>query len=273
MQTEPQTWHFGIVAKWWAEFNHDGPEIDYYRRFFETEGQPVLDVGCGTGRLLLPWLRAGLDVDGCDVSPDMIELCRAKATRERLQPRLFVQAMHELNPPRRYQTIVVCGAFGLGSTREQDAEALRRFYEHLEPGGLLLLDNEVPYSDAHRWQLWLREGQRQLPEAWPPPDELRRGPDGTDFRLNARVTALDRLDQSLRYEMRAEMWRNGEQVAEEDHSLTMRMYFKDELLLMLENAGFGDIEVCGDYTDQPATGDHETLVFIARKPVGVSSSD
>jgi len=49
-----------------------------------------------------------------------------------LSPTLFVQPMHELDPPRRYKTIFICGAFGLGSTREQDFEALRRFHEYLE---------------------------------------------------------------------------------------------------------------------------------------------
>ncbi len=269
METEPRTWHYGIVARWWSEFNRDGPEVAYYRRFVEGEGQPALDVGCGTGRLLLPWLRAGLDVDGCDVSPDMIELCRVQAERDGLAPTLFAQAMHELSPPRRYQTIIVCGAFGLGSTREQDVQALRRFFEHLEPGGTLLLDIEVPYSNASRWQYWLREGQSRLPEEWHSPDELRRGSDGADYRLNARVIVLDPLDQSLRYEMRAELWRDGKQVAEEEHSLTMRMYFRNELLLLLEQVGFTEVEVPGDFTDDEATGDHETLVFIARKPAGV----
>ena len=61
--TQPQTWHHGLVARWWAEFNDDGPEIAYFRRFVEA-GQPALDVGCGTGRLLLAFSRDGLDVDG-----------------------------------------------------------------------------------------------------------------------------------------------------------------------------------------------------------------
>src|SRR5207248_3112630 len=126
----PQTWHYGLVAKWWSEFNTGGPEIDYYRRFIEDGGEPALDVACGTGRLLLPWLRSGLDVDGCDVSADMIALCREQATRDGLSPTLFVQAMHELDPPRSYRTIFVCGAFGLGSDRRRDLEALRRFHEH-----------------------------------------------------------------------------------------------------------------------------------------------
>ena len=64
------TWHYGVTARWWAEFNTDGPEIDYFRRYAEA-GQPALDLACGTGRLLIPYLRDGLDVDGCDVSADM----------------------------------------------------------------------------------------------------------------------------------------------------------------------------------------------------------
>ena len=151
----PQTWHHGLVARWWAEFNLDGPEIEHYRRYVE-EG-PTLDVACGTGRLLVPWLEAGLDVDGCDVSADMIELCRERAERAGLAPTLFVQPMHELEPPRSYRTIVVCGAFGIGSTRDQDAEALARFHRYLEPGGTLVLDNEAPYANARRWRYWLDE--------------------------------------------------------------------------------------------------------------------
>jgi len=76
-----RTWHHGLVAEWWAEFELEGPEIQYFRRFVE-EGQPALDAGCGAGRLLIPWLRAGLDVDGCDASADMVALCRERARRE-----------------------------------------------------------------------------------------------------------------------------------------------------------------------------------------------
>src|SRR5206468_5467117 len=110
------TWHYGLVAKWWAEFNEEGPEIDYFKEYVER-GQPALDVACGTGRLLIPYLRAGLDVDGCDVSADMLALCRDKAVREGLVPRLYQQAMHELDLPRVYKTILVCGSFGLGGNR------------------------------------------------------------------------------------------------------------------------------------------------------------
>jgi SAM-dependent methyltransferase len=105
MTNAPKTWHYGLVAKWWAEFNEDGDEIAYFQKYVER-GQPALDVACGTGRLLIPYLREGLDVDGCDVSADMIALCREKAEREGLSTRrapaaVGTRGLHRHRRPRR----------------------------------------------------------------------------------------------------------------------------------------------------------------------------
>lgn len=264
MSSTPETWHHGVVAEWWAAFNVEGPEIDYYGRFVEA-GQPALDAGCGTGRLLVPWLRAGLDVDGSDVSADMIALCRERARREGLEPTLLHQPLHELESPRSYRTIVVCGVLGIGTTRAQDEEALRRLHRFLEPGGTLLLDNEVPYANAKRWGQWTKEERSRLPEAWPPPAERKRASDGSEYALRTRALAVDPLDQRLTLEIRAEKWQDGLPVADETRPITIRSYFRDELLLMLDRAGFADVDVRGDYSDEPATADHEFLVYIARR--------
>jgi len=262
---EPQTWHYGLVARWWAEFNRDGPEIDFFRKHVEA-GQPALDVACGTGRLLLPYLRAGLDVDGCDVSADMIALCREQAEREGLSPTLLVQPMHELDSPRSYRTVFVCGAFGLGSTRAQDVEALRRFHRHLEPGGTLVLDHEVPYVDTRRWPFWLAEARGDLPEPWPEEGQRARAADGSELELRSRLVALDPLEQTMSLELRASLRRDGELLEEEEHRIDLRLYLRNELLLLLEHAGFRDVVVLGDHTDEPATNESAFLVFVARKP-------
>ena len=267
MPDTPKTWHYGLVARWWAEFNEDGREIGYFQKYVER-GQPALDVACGTGRLLIPYLRAGLDVDGCDVSPDMIALCREKAEREGLSPTLFVQPMHELNPPRRYRTIFVCGGFGLGSDRERDTKALRRFFESLDPGGTLVLDNENPYSSEWPWRYWVKNQRTDIPRAWEPLDatERRRGSDGAEYALQSRVVDLDPLEQLATYEMRAGMWREGELVQEEEHTLHISFYFKNELLLMLERAGFTDIVIHGDHREEAPTKDSDFIIFVAKKP-------
>lgn len=266
MADAPTTWHYGLVARWWAEFNVDGPEIEYFRRHVER-GQPALDVACGTGRLLVPYLRAGLDVDGCDVSADMVELCRERASREGVAPTLFVQPMHELDPPRRYRTIFVCGGFGLGSTREQDAQALSRFHAKLEPGGTLVLDNENPYAGGSPWRYWQAEGRAAIPREWEPLEqaERRSAADGSELALQARVVDLDPLEQRLSYEMRAGLWRDGELVQREEYTLRLNLYFMHELLLLLERAGFADVTVHGDYVEEPPTRDNSFLVFVARK--------
>lgn len=260
----PPTWHYGLIADWWAEFNLDGPEIDYFGKFVR-EGQPALDAGCGAGRLLVPWLEAGLDVDGCDVSADMIDRCRARALREGVDPTLFVQALCELDPPRSYRTIVACGCFGIGSTREQDQEALRRFHDALEPGGTLLLDNEVPYSRPPWWSKWLKEERDRLPTPWPESGTRRQAADGTEYELRSRVVAADPLDQTIALEMRAEKRRDGEVLATEEHAISLRSYFRDELVLMLEKAGFADVDVRGDHNDAEPTADDEFLVFVATR--------
>lgn len=195
----------------------------------------------------------------------MISLCREQAHRGGFDPTLLVQPLHELAPPRRYATIVACGVFGLGSTRAQDQEALHRFHRFLEPGGTLLLDNEVPYANARLWRRWPKSGRQRLPTRWSPWGERRRAADGTEFRLRSRVVHFDPLDQTVWLELRAEKSRDGALVASERHTISMRMYFRDELLLMLERAGFVDVDVRGGYADEEPTADHDFLAFIARR--------
>ena len=194
----------------------------------------------------------------------MIAVCREKAEREGLSPTLYVQPMHELDVPRTYRTIFVCGSFGIGSTREQCAEALVRFREHLDPGGTLLLDVEVPYADARQWKYWLREERAALPEAARAPRGRRRAADGSEYALSSRILELDPLRQHVRLEMHAERWRDDVLEAEEDRVIDIGLYFPNELLLMLERAGFSDVVVHGEHTEREPTSADDFVVFVAR---------
>ena len=103
-----------------------------------------------------------------------------------------------------------------------------------------------------------------MPTDWSPLEfEWRRADDGTEYALQGRILALDPLDQSAQLVLRAGKRVGGELVAEEEHRLSMRMYFRDELALMLERAGFGSVRVEAAYTGAEATADDEFLVFIA----------
>jgi SAM-dependent methyltransferase len=222
----PSTWHHGLMADYWATVNLDAPEIDLYTQFLRT---PVLDAGCGAGRLLVPLREAGFDVDGCDVSADMVERCRERAP----DATLWVTPLHELDPPRRYASIVCSGVFGLGSTREQDEQAIARLHDALEPGGTLVLDNEEkPFT----WKVrdWNRPGE---------------GP----IALSSRVDAVDEEDRCVHMTIRAQA---GDRV--EEHKLTMRQWYRDELLALFERSGFPQVEV------MPGV-DENIVVYVASR--------
>ena len=262
MPDEPKTWHYGLVARWWAEFNVASPtELAYYRAIIERYGQPALDLACGTGRLLIPLLRAGLDVDGCDVSPDMLALCREQAAREGLEPRLFTRASDELDLPRAYRTIYICDSFGLAG----GAEAMRRCYQQLAPRGALVFNVSLPYAEADRWNCWLPEYRRTLPEAWPETSDRKRASNGDEIELRSRRLDLDPLEQVWTREIRATLWRGGEVVREEIHTMREKAFFRNELLVLLARAGFVDVAVSGGYDDREAKGEDLMLVFLARK--------
>ena len=224
----PQTWHHGLVADYWATVNLDAPEVELYRPYLRD---PILDAGCGAGRLLAPLRELGFDVDGCDASADMVERARRRAP----DATLWVSRLHELDPPRHYTTIVVCGVFGLGSTREQDEQAIARLRHALLPGGTLVLDNEESPLSRYRVRDWSEPGD---------------GP----IRLSSRVDAVDEDDRCVHMRLRAET-ADGRR---DEYALTMRLWTREELLPLLERHGFEHVEV------KPGV-DERIVVYVASR--------
>lgn len=260
------TWHYGLVARWWALFNVDGPEVDFFRRYVEA-GQPALDLACGTGRLLVPYVVAGLDVDGTDVSPDMLGYCREAARAAGASPNLYAQANHELDLPRRYRTIYCCGGFGLGATAEHDEASLRRVFDHLEPGGTFVVDNEVVDDDPARWARWAAAADDAPADPAPPgPGERRRGPDGDEYALTHRIVVVDEASRRAVRALHAWRWRDGELIARERHELVTGAYTPEELVVLLHGAGFADVQVLGGYDGGPPGPKHRFLVYEATRP-------
>ncbi|HXC79688.1 MAG TPA: class I SAM-dependent methyltransferase [Candidatus Acidoferrum sp.] len=271
MVVDSGTWHHGLMARWWAEFVTAGEpgELEYFRAAINKFGQPALDLGCGAGRILIPMLGDGFDVDGSDVSADMIAQARLLAEKKGFSPRLTVEPMHDLQLPRKYRTIYMCGAFGIGGSREHDRDSLRRAYQHLEPGGALLIANHwFPYgdTDAKRWSQWLPGNRADIPREWPTEGERRTTSDGDEIEMFFRMGDLNPLLQRTMLQMRARLWHDGQIVKEEAHDLHENIYFAQEILLMLDDAGFRDVTIEGGYTGLSATPDDGMVVFVARRP-------
>jgi SAM-dependent methyltransferase len=261
------TWHHGLVARWWGEFvtEPEPEELAYFRASVKKFGEPVLDAGCGSGRILVPLLADGFDVDGCDISADMLAQAQAHAFRAGFTPRLVVQPMHELELGRTYRTLYMCGAFGIGGTRAQDREALRRAYRHLEPGGALLITNhELPYatSDA-RWARWIPGARDGVVREWQTEGDRRKTSDGDEIEWLSRPSELDPLEQRLTLDVRIRLWHVGEIAKEEAYSLTENLYFAQEILLLLDETGFRDVAVEGGYTGRRANANDGMVAFTA----------
>ncbi|MDP9300376.1 MAG: class I SAM-dependent methyltransferase [Actinomycetota bacterium] len=263
----PQTWHHGLMARWWAEFKEPEPaELAFYRDAIEQFGEPALDLACGAGRLLLPLLGSGLDVDGVDASTDMLAQARQLAEAQGLTPSLIEQPMHELDLPRRYGTIFICDSFGVGGQRRHALRALERVFEHLQPGGALVFSHDLPYADEEAERIRWLPSKRGEPEPWPDEGDRRRFADGDELELLFRERSFDPLLQEAIYEVRARRWREGELVQHEEHAIVLPAFFAQEILLMLDTVGFTDVTIQGRYTGEPATGDDTRVVFVARGP-------
>jgi len=262
MTAAAHTWHHGLVARWWAEFNNDGEDIEFFRQAILRSGEPALDAGCGTGRLLRAFRRAGMDVEGSDAAADMLEWCRILADREGLPVTLHEQPMHALDLPRRYRTVVVCGAFGLGGSREQDLEGLRRIRGHLLPGGRLVFDHYLPNFDPRGWAAWAEKPE--FPRSWSKRGDRRLAADGSEMELRMRQLALDPLEQTTLLEIRASRSVEGVEVEAETHTIQICLYFKNEIVQMLGAAGFDSVRVTGGLENRPAEPwRDERIVFEA----------
>jgi ubiquinone/menaquinone biosynthesis C-methylase UbiE len=255
---EPEYEYRGLIASSWDLLRGDTTHWDdrpRYRELIERYGQPALDVGCGTGRLLLDYLGAGIDIDGVDNSPEMLARCREKAGRLGLHPVLYQQSIEALALPRRYRTILVpSSSFQLVTDPDAAAAAMRRFLVHLEPGGALAM-SFMP--------LW--EAGDPLETEWWVAEQVRPE-DGALVRRwsRARYEPARQLEHT---EARYEVVRDGEVVAAETHrrSPATRWYTHAQVRDLYDAAGFVGVQLFREWSATPAAADDALVVAVGSK--------
>ncbi len=150
---EPQLFYTGLVAELYGPLRSEHPDPEPYARFIAASGEPALELGCGDGDPLLDLRARGLDVDGLDSSPDMLQRCRAFARERDLDVVLYEQPMQSMQLPRRYRSMYLAGAtFNLLPDDDTAGRVLERIRLHLEPGGSALIPLMLP-SPTPRDQL------------------------------------------------------------------------------------------------------------------------
>ena len=254
----------GLVAATWDLLRGDTagwPDRAFYFDLIRRSGEPALDVGCGTGRLLLDYLEQGIDVDGVDVSPDMLTLCRAKARQRALQPTVFLQAIESLDLPRRYRTIIVpSSTFQLLTDPPAATRAMERLFAHLQPGGVLAMPFMILWkpgdSRATEWRLIV---ERARPE------------DGAVVRRWSRAD-YDAEGQLEHTEDRFEVTLRGAVIAAEHHrrSPATRWYTRAQAEALFAQAGFVDRRVYHEFTWQPAAEGDVVFTMLGTRPGGAS---
>lgn len=210
-------------------------QLDRWMRYARDAVGPVLEVMCGSGRLLVPLAVAGIDIDGADASVDMLAACSSKCIEHGVSPALRCQFSQELHMPRRYAlAFVTAGSFGLLVDGTDYRQTLENLLQQLEPGGLLVIDVETTLGapgESGRWvgRWWNR-------------------PDGATIILRN----LNRYDPETRVEEGLgiyELWVDGQLVESELNNWVRRFWAADELEQELHLAGFSNIAITPVHND------------------------
>ena len=256
--TTPSYEYYGMMAEFWDLFR--GDTSTWEDRFFFLDvvkkyGQPVLDVGCGTGRILLDFMQQGIDIDGVDNSPDMLALLHEKAKKLGLSPTLHQQEMTTLALPRKYQTILVpSSSFQLLLDSSQPPLAMKSFYEHLHPGGVLAMPFMTLWKQGDPLESeFIREAVRQE--------------DGATIR-RWQYSRFD-PDTDLEHTIdRYEILHEGMVFASEEHhqSPATRSYSQLQAVALYEQAGFQDVQVFHEFTFETVIPEDTTFCVLGFKP-------
>jgi SAM-dependent methyltransferase len=234
-----------------AEFDDD---LDMYRNFAEICGGKILELACGSGRLLLPLAREGYTLVGVDTSVAMLDLARrtleVAGVAERC--RLVQQDICTLQLQEKFRlAIIALGSFGHIATRQQQQQALAAVRQHLSKGATFILD--ISNDDA-RYMEHL-SGHMLHQGTWLRGD----GSYVTHFISPASSNSSHLLDLTHFYDV----YRQGEAVQRTFSQTSLYLFERNETELLLDQAGFRIRDLYGNYDFGPYEHESPRMIFIA----------
>jgi SAM-dependent methyltransferase len=230
-------------------------DVGFYVDEARKAGGSVLEVGCGTGRILIPVARAGCAITGIDSSRQMLERCRAKLAAEgrEVQSRIRL-AQHDMRSVNLATTFaLVIAPFRVVQhliTAEDQLRFLDTVLRHLAPGARLVFDVFNPRFD----KLVGADGveREDTPE--------QRLPDGRTLRRTYRIARVRWLDQVSESELI--YYVDGKRYVQ---AFEMRWYLLAELVHLLARAGFRVRTVHGDFARGAVRDGCPELVVVAER--------
>ena len=227
-------------------------------------GSPVLEVGCGTGRVLIPTARAGLAIVGLDLSPGMLAVCRERLRQEpdavQARAELVVADMRSFDLGRTFTLATVpFRPFQHLLTPADQLSCLRSIHRHLVDGGALILDLFNPSLDLL--------ANRPIGEEFMEEPEFTT-PDGRRVIRRHKTIACDRARQVNDVELIYDITHPDGRRERLVHAFPFRYLFRFEAEHLLARAGFEIEHLYSDY-DKSTFGSKYPgeLLFVARKTV------
>ncbi len=231
-------------------------DLDFYLGLAREFGGPVLELACGTGRVLLPLARAGYEVMGVDLSPHMLEVADRKLASEprevRSRVRLVEDELARFDLGRRFALILIpARSFQFLLTREDQRRCLAACARHLWSEGRLVLDVFNPRLSR------VVAGAEDLKNEFP-------GPEGEVLRVGG-TAEYDQGEQMLHDQVWTErLTPDGPQRLGEEE-LRLRYFFRYEVEWMLEACGFEVEALYGDFDRTPFTAESPEILPVARR--------
>lgn len=225
-----------------ANNNLVGGFVDFYYDLAQKYGSGgVIDIACGTGAVLLPLAKTGIDIDGTDLSEAMCEVAKSKAESMGLDLNIFPADMTDFRSNRKYSLAIIArSGFMHLPTPELQRAALLNIRENLEDGGVLTLNTFAPHPFVQAEQMKTKDTDFSF----------RLEYVNKDGKLEKIYNAIsyDPLTQIMAGNWKFETYDEaGNIIAERIRPLKMRQTYKQEFLYLAELCGFEVINIYSDY--------------------------
>jgi SAM-dependent methyltransferase len=249
----------GFARFYDVDYRHHTDDLDFIAMLAADFGDPVLELGSGTGRVLLPLALASHRVTGVDASPALHAVARQKLAAANLarQVTLIEGDLRTFDLTPKNFAFAVCASNTLMhfTSVEDQLAVLHNAWKHLAPGGHLLVDLFNP--DVPR--LLAINGMQELADQW------------QDDESGAQVLKWSVRTVDLAEQLQETVFIYEEVFADGNNRrtvlpFTLRFLWRSEAELMLRLAGFAVAEVWGDFFGAPYDAMSEQIVLLARKP-------
>lgn len=248
---------YDAIARFY-DADHSGfaDDLPFYRELARRTGGRVLDVMCGSGRLLVPLAQAGIRVTGIDASAAMIERARMRVAATGVAPRiaLYHGDVRSAVPDGPYHlAIVALNSFMHLTTTADQLAVLANIHRALHPDGLLAIDVFNP----HARNLAGCDGELAL-------DRTFRTDDGA---LVCKFVAqrADMVQQINHVTFVYDELDGNGSVRRTVHPMTLRWFYRYELEHLLERTGFVVEAIYGSYDLDPFVTGSDIMLTVARR--------